>query len=115
MKKVIYFLFALLVSIVMISCSDMTVSSGYRYTYDPYPYSSYYYYYRPYYPYYRISYKPVYRERIIVVPQHRNNFRPRNNNIRFGNGQRFGNDNFQFWQRQRNNSGTTGHFGNGRR
>ena len=113
MKKVIYFLFAILVSIVMISCSDMTVSSGYRYTYDPYPYSSYYHYYhRPYY-YYRVPYRQVYRERIIVVPQ-RNNFRPRNNNRTFGNGQRFGNGNFQFNQRQRNNSSTSGHF-SGRR
>ena len=97
----------------MISCSDMTVSSGYRYTYDPYPYNSYYHYYhRPYY-YYRVPYRQVYRERIIVVPQ-RNNFRPRNNNRTFGNGQRFGNGNFQFNQRQRNNSSTSGHF-SGRR
>lgn len=79
----------------MVSCSDMTVSAGY--TYDTYPYNTYYYYhspiyyYRPYYyrPYYYRLYRPVYRERIIIVPQ-RNNFR------------------------QRNNSGTFGHFG-GRR
>ena len=100
----------------MISCSDMTVSSGY--TYDPYPYSSYYHYYHNPYYYYRVPYRPVYlyRERIIVVPQRRNNKnRTFENNRRFGNGRIFGNGNFQFGQGQRNNSSTTGHFGNGRR
>lgn len=95
MKKVIYFLLAILMSITMISCSDMTVSSGY--TYNPYPYSNYYYYHRPYY-----YYRPVYRERIIVVPRYRNtNKRYYDNSRRFVKG-------------QRNNTGTTRHFG-GRR
>ena len=82
MKKVIkYFLFAILMSIAMTSCSDMTVSSGY--TYNPYPYS---YYHRPYY-----YYRPVYRERIIVVPRHRNTnkrYYDNKNTRRFGKGRR---------------------------
>lgn len=75
-------------SIAMISCSDMTISSGY--TYDPYPYS---YYHRPYY-----YYRPVYRERIIVVPHHKNTKRYYDNKNRtYGKG-------------RRNNTGTTRHF-----
>lgn len=83
-------------SIAMISCSDMTVSSGY--TYNPYPYSNYYYYHRPYY------YRPVYRERIIVVTRHRNTnkrYYDSKNSRRFGKG-------------QRNTSSSIGHF-SGRR
>lgn len=102
MKKVIYFLFTVLVSIVMISCSDITVSSGYIY----YPYTYYYHY--------RIPYRAVYRERIIVVSQHRNtNYDHRKRT--FENNRRFDNDNFQFNQRQKNNGGSIGQFGGRRR
>lgn len=89
-------------SIAMISCSDMTVSSGY--TYNPYPS----YYHRPYY-----YYRPVYRERIIVVTRHRNTnkrYYDSKNSRRFGKGQRYSNGNFQLEQGQKNNTGTTRQF-----
>lgn len=90
MKKVIYFLFAALMSVVMMSCSDMIVSSGY--TYNTYPYGNYYH--RPYY-----YYRPVYRERIIVVPRYRNI-----------NKRHYDNKNRTYGIGRRNNTGTTRQF-----